>query len=177
MEINYESESTFINGASTGIRCVRVMRGHAFFLKGGKEMYEPKIGYYKALFLISAIYDILLGVVFALFYRPVFAWLGISEALPQFGGYLTLIGAFLFVIGVAYYLIYRGDLAKNRDLILVGVLYKLAYCATAFAYFAIGQVPHVLFVAIFGVLDFIMFILMLECYLAVGKSIAAQAGK
>ena len=86
-------------------------------------MNESRIRYYRALFLVAAIYDILLGVVFTFFYKPAFAWLGISAALPQFGGYLSLIGAFLFVIGVAYYLIYRGDLAQNRDLVLVGVLY------------------------------------------------------
>lgn len=127
------------------------------------------------LFLIASIYDILLGVVFAFFYEPAFGLLGISEALPKFGGYLSLIGAFLFVIGIAYFLIYRGDLARNCDLILVGALYKLAYCTTAFAYAAIGEVPHMLFVVVFGVADFIMLVLMAECYVCVRKELPAAA--
>ena len=125
--------------------------------------------YYKALFLISAIYDVFLGAVFLLFYKIAFNLLGITEYMPSFGGYLSLIGAFLLVIGIAYYLIYLGDLQRNRDLIKVGVLYKLAYCTTTFYYFVIGQIPHMIFVSLFGVIDLIMFILMLECLVFVGK--------
>lgn len=132
-------------------------------------MNKSRIKYYKTLFLIASVYDILLGIVFTLFYRSAFAFLMISDTLPKFGGYLSLIGAFLFVIGIAYYLIYRGDLIKNRDLIFVGLLYKLAYSATAFFYFAIGQVPHMLFVSLFGVIDLIMFLLMTECYIFLSK--------
>lgn len=132
-------------------------------------MTETRAKYYKMLFLISSVYDILLGIIFIFFYKAVFELLKISGKLPQFGGYLSLIGAFLFVIGVAYYLIYQGDLIKNRDLILVGVLYKLAYCSTTFFYFAIGQVPHMLFVSLFGVIDFLMFFLMAECYVFIIK--------
>jgi len=132
-------------------------------------MGESRRKYYKTLFLIAAIYDFVMGIVFIFFYKFAFKSLGISEAIPEFGGYLSLIGAFLFVIGIAYYLIYLGDLAKNRDLILVGALYKLAYCLTAFVYFAVGQIPHMIFLYLFGVLDLIMFILMIECYIFLGK--------
>ena len=132
-------------------------------------MSELRVKYYKVLFLIASIYDIFLGIIFMFFYKFAFGLLGISEALPKFGGYLSLIGAFLFVIGVAYYLIYCGDLIKNRDLIMVGTLYKLAYCATAFFYFAIGEIPHMLFLNLFGVVDFVMFVLMAECFIFLRK--------
>lgn len=132
-------------------------------------MNELRVKYYKVLFLIASIYDFFLGIIFMFFYKFAFELLGISEALPEFGGYLTLIGAFLFVIGVAYYLIYCGDLIKNRDLIMVGALYKLAYCTTAFFYFAIGEIPHMLFLSLFGVVDLIMFALMAECFIFLRK--------
>ncbi len=119
--------------------------------------------YYRVLFLIAAVYDIGLGIIFTFFHEPAFGMLSIADKLPEFRGYLSLIGAFLFVIGCAYWLIFRGDLRRNRDLIAVGALYKLAYSATAFYYFAAGNVPHVIFVAVFGVADFIFLILMLEC--------------
>jgi len=126
--------------------------------------------FYKGLFLTATIYDIFLGIIFTFFCRFAFELIGIPEKLPKFGGYLSLIGAFLFVIGVAYYLIYRGDLQKNRDLIIVGALYKLAYCAIVFYYFAIGEIPHMIFLTLFGVVDLIMFVLMVECLIFLRKT-------
>jgi formate/nitrite transporter FocA (FNT family) len=125
--------------------------------------------FYRALFLVAAVYDVVLGIVFTFFYRSAFGILGIADKLPESGAYLSLIGAFLFVIGVAYYLIYRGDLLRNRDLVTVGALYKLAYCLIAFVYAAIGQVPHMIFVFLFGGCDLIFFILMIECRLYLQK--------
>ena len=133
-------------------------------------MSDSKLKYYKGLFLVAAVYDIVLGVVFTFFPKSAFDLVGIPEKSPEFVGYLSLIGAFLFVIGVAYYLIYRGDLKKNRDLILIGTLYKFAYFSIAIYYFAIGNIPHIIFLGLFGVIDFIMFILMVECYRTVSKT-------
>ena len=134
-------------------------------------MSESRLKYYKGLFLVAAVYDIILGIVFTFFTASAFDLFGIPEKLPEFIGYLTLIGAYLLIIGVAYYLIYKGDLYKNRDLILIGVLYKFAYCTITFYYFLIGDIPHILFLALFGVLDLIMFILMMECYITVRKKV------
>jgi len=125
--------------------------------------------FYRALFLIATVYDVVLGIIFTFFYRTAFEILGITNELPQRGAYLSLIGAFLFVIGVAYYLIYRGDLLRNRDLVTIGALYKLAYCLIAFGYAAIGDVPHMIFVFLFGGCDLIFFILMVECRLYLQK--------
>jgi formate/nitrite transporter FocA (FNT family) len=127
-------------------------------------MKPAKEKYYRGLFIISAVYDVLLGITFTFFPARAFDALGIHEKLPVFGGYLTLLGAFVFVIGIAYFLIASGDLRRNLDLILVGVLYKLAYCATAFYYWLTGNIPHVIFVALFGVADAVFFVLMAECY-------------
>ncbi len=127
-------------------------------------MKPAKEKYYRSLFAIAAVYDVLLGITFTLFPVRAFEALGIREKLPAFGGYLTLLGAFVFVIGIAYLLIARGDLQRNRDLILVGALYKLAYSATAFYYWSVGNIPHVIFVALFGVADAVFFVLMAECY-------------
>ena len=125
--------------------------------------------YYRGLFLLSAIYDLVLGIIFAFLYRSAFGWLGIAGQLPRFGGYLTLLGAFVLVIGVAYFLVFRGDLRQNRDLILVGTLYKLAYCAVVFYYLSLGTLPHLIFAALFGVVDSLFFILMAECWIFLGN--------
>jgi len=126
--------------------------------------------YYRNLFRVAAAYDGILGLIFTLLPGLAFERLGIGDQLPAFGGYIALLGAFVLVIGVAYYLISRGDLRRNRDLILVGVLYKLAYCAIAFFYWFTGALPHLIFGALFGVADLIFFMLMAECYLTVRKA-------
>ena len=126
-------------------------------------MKPAKEKFYRGLFTIAAFYDLVLGLAFTFFPARVFAALNISDKLPAFGGYLTLLGAFVLVIGVAYALIARGDLLRNADLILVGTFYKLAYAATAFYYWAAGGLPHVAFAALFGVADAVFFALMAEC--------------
>jgi len=127
--------------------------------------------YYRSLFAVAAIYDIVLGIAFIFFRHPIYGALGISDKLPAFGGYLTLLGVFVLVIGVAYALIARGDLRRNADLILVGALYKAAYATTAFYYWAHGNLPHVAFGAVFGVADVIFLVLMAECYWSLEKKI------
>jgi formate/nitrite transporter FocA (FNT family) len=118
---------------------------------------------YRLLFLTAAVYDLTLGAIFTLFYRQAFDVLGVEDELPD-GGYVPLIGAFLFVIGFAYVLIWRGDLWRNRDLIAVGTLYKAAYAAIALWMIIIDEVPHWSFAA-FGAIDVVFFALMLECWL------------
>ena len=127
--------------------------------------------YYRSLFLIAAIYDIVLGIIFTFLFKSAFTLLGIAEELPAFGGYISLIGAFLFVIGIGYFLIYLGDFSRNRDLIIIGTLYKFAYCALAIFYLITGQYPHIIFIVVFGVVDLVFFILMTECAIFVsGRS-------
>lgn len=120
-------------------------------------------GWYRALFWIAAVYDITLGIVFLFLSRPVFDWLDIEEALPDQMSYISLIAAFLFVIGVAYVLIAIGDLVRNRDLITVGILYKVAYFSVALWYLIDGHYPHIVFFVVFGVADAIFTVLMVEC--------------
>jgi hypothetical protein len=132
-------------------------------------MKPAKEKYYRAMFTLAAFYDLLLGLTFTFFPAQAFAALGIGEKLPAFGGYVTLLGAFVLVLGIGYGLISRGDLRCNADLILVGALFKVAYAATAFYYLAAGTLPHIAFAAIFGVADAIFFILMAECWLCLRR--------
>jgi len=125
--------------------------------------------WYRILFWVAAIYDLALGVIFLFFYRPVFEWLGIEDAVPEYTSFLSLIAAFLFVIGIAYVFIARGDLVRNRDLIAVGALYKLAYFSVAVWYLIGGVYPHIVFFAVFGVADLVFFVAMTECWLYVRR--------
>lgn len=124
--------------------------------------------YYRTLFWIAAVYDLSLGFVFLFFADPAFELLDAADELPEFTGYVSLIAAFLFVIGIAYVFMAVGDLRRNRDLIAIGILYKLAYAAVAVYYWAIGSYPHIVFVAAFGVADIVFFVLMAECWWHLG---------
>ena len=117
--------------------------------------------YYKRIFLAAGIYDTALGIVFTFFHQYPFRWLRIE--LPNSAAYITLIGVFLFVIGIAYFFIYFGELRRNRDLIVVGTLYKAAYSGVAFYYLAVGDIPHILFALAFGVIDIVFLVLFVEC--------------
>jgi hypothetical protein len=119
--------------------------------------------FYRGVFLAGAVYDITLGIVFTFFHGWAFDFLDIRDEMPE-GGYLPLIGSFLFVIGIAYALIWRGDLWRNRDLIAVGTLYKLAYSSVALWVVLFDEVPHMIFAALFGVADAVFLVLMAECY-------------
>ncbi len=125
--------------------------------------------WYRTLFWIAAVYDLVLGVVFLFLYRPAFSALGIEDALPEHTSFLSLIAAFLFVIGVAYVLIARGDLVRNRDLIAVGALYKLAYFSVALWYLIGGVYPHIVFFVVFGLADLAFLIAMAECWWHIGR--------
>lgn len=126
---------------------------------------------YRALFLVAAVYDVVLGITFTFFHTWAFDVLGIGDEAPQ-GAYIPLLGVFVLVIGIAYYLIYLGDLQKNRDLVLVGTLYKLAYASITIVFGVAGDAPHALFV-LFGVFDAIFLALMAECWLYLRKLDAA----
>ena len=131
--------------------------------------------YYRGLFLVAALYDLSIGIAFLFFYRSVFSLLGVPEAVPAYPGFVLLLGAFVFVIGVAYLLIYAGDLKRNLDLIAVGALYKLAYSAVALYALAAGDYPHIAFIVVFGAADIVFFVLMAECWLTVRSSRLSHA--
>jgi hypothetical protein len=133
-------------------------------------MNSTKEKYYRVLFAVAAAYDLALGVTFTFFPARAFDLLGIGGKLPAFGGYLTLLGAFVLALGCGYALVARGDLRRNADLIFAGALFKLAYAGVAFCYWAAGTLPHVVFASVFGVADAIFFCLMLECWLAVRRA-------
>lgn len=133
--------------------------------------------FYRWLFATTAVYDLVLGVVFLFFGRWAFDVLDIEEKYPE-GGFIQLIGGFVLVLGIAYALIWRGDLQRNLDLIAVGALYKLAYTGVGLWIAIFDEVPHMLFVWAFGVADAVFFVLMLECFLFLrGHRIGMPAGE
>jgi hypothetical protein len=89
---------------------------------------------FKLLFLIASIYDLVLGLAFFFFYKPIFGLFNIT--LPVYPMYLQMASAFVIAMGVGYYFIYK-NLYRNIDLVKLGIVYKIVYAGlTSYFYFA-----------------------------------------
>jgi hypothetical protein len=97
---------------------------------------------FRTLFLTAALWDLILGAAFFLFFRAIYDALHIP--LPNNVAYIQMTAGFVFVQGAGYWLVYR-DMSRNLDLVRLGVLYKAIYCGVAFYYLAIGQLPSAIF--------------------------------
>ncbi len=109
----------------------------------------PASSGWRTFFLVAAIYDIVLGVGFFLFFDPLFSMLGI--ALPNNTAYIHLTAAFVFVQGLGYWFVYQ-DPPANLGIVKLGIVYKTVFAGLAFYYLAIGQLLHPSFL-VFAVAD------------------------
>ncbi len=89
-------------------------------------------------FLFAGLYDFALGAVFLFAYPAIYARFGIT--LPNHPGYILFGAAVVAIFGIAFWFVAYAP-RRNRDLIAVGVLFKLAYAVTVLAFFARHQIP------------------------------------
>jgi hypothetical protein len=122
--------------------------------------------FYRGVFLVAAVYDLLLGIVFLFLYPWAYGALGIPA--PAEPAYLQLSAAFVLVQGIMYVLVFR-HIEESRDLILVGAIYKAAYASISLVHLGIGDLPHIAF-AVLGVLDLGFLVLFMMCLRALGSA-------
>lgn len=120
----------------------------------------------KNVFLVSSIYDFVLGILFFLFYKPVFNFLNIT--IPSHPEYLQMSAAFVAVLGVGYFFVYK-NITRNRDLWKLGVLYKITYFLLIFYYYFILHTANITFLY-FAFIDVIFVVLFLVLYAKVYAS-------
>jgi hypothetical protein len=104
---------------------------------------------WRLLFTAVGAYDLVLGFAFFWFYQPLFDALDVAE--PETGAYVQLAAALVAVQGISYFVVARRPV-RNVDLVVVGVVYKLAYVGLALYYWVIDELPHGVFLA-FGLVD------------------------
>ena len=104
-------------------------------------MAKNKDSFFKGLFLVAAIYDLLLGLAFLSFYKPIYSFFNIT--LPTFPMYLQLSAAFVIAMGVGYYLVFL-NLRRNIDLVKLGIIYKFTYIAVV-SYFFLMNLANIAF--------------------------------
>ena len=118
----------------------------------------------KAVFLISAWYDILLGIIFGLFFRQVYQSFGVE--LPNHAGYIQLSALYIFIFGIGFYLIYKNPV-QNRDIIILGILMKLAFFIVAIGHLILDTIPSIYIP--FAILDILFVLLFVPAYLGLKK--------
>jgi hypothetical protein len=92
----------------------------------------------RPLFVVAALYDFVLGAAFLLAWPAIYARFGIAP--PNHAGYIQFGAAVIAIFGIGFWFVSRAP-ERNRDLIKLGVLLKLAYSATVLAYWVQGAIP------------------------------------
>ena len=109
---------------------------------------------YRNLFLIAALYDFILGFVFFVFLRFFFEDI-FRIPLPNYPAFFQAAAAFVFVMGVGFYFVYR-NMYRNIDIVKLGIVFKLVYTVLAFYYVFIENIPWIF--SVFGFLDIIFIV-------------------
>src|SRR5262245_46941709 len=89
-------------------------------------------------FLFAAAYDFILGVLFLVAYVPVYQRFGVT--LPNHPGYVQFAAAVVAIFGIGFWYVSRAP-ERNRDIIKLGVLLKLAYSGVVLTWWFRGQMP------------------------------------
>jgi len=92
----------------------------------------------RPLFVVAALYDFLLGAAFLLAWRDLYARFGVAP--PNHPGYVQFGAATIAIFGIGFGFVAQAP-ARNRDIIKMGVLLKLAYSGTVLAYWAQHRIP------------------------------------
>lgn len=95
-------------------------------------------GWLRPLFLTAAIYDLVLGVVFGLGFRPIYSRFGIE--LPNHDAYVQLPAALIAVFGVGFWFVAR-DPVRHRGIVTLGVLLKLSFAGIVLAHRFTDGIP------------------------------------
>lgn len=95
-------------------------------------------GWIRPLFVVAALYDIVLGAAFAFAFRPIYGRFGI--ALPNHDAYVQLPGLLIAIFGIGFWIVSR-DPARQRAIIGLGVLLKLAFTGVVLYHRLFGSIP------------------------------------
>lgn len=97
-----------------------------------------KTEWVRPLFLLAAVYDIVLGLVFALGFKSIMPRFQVP--LPNHDAYVQLPAALIAIFGIGFWYVAR-DPKRNRDLIRLGVMLKLAFSGIVLWHYAAGTMP------------------------------------
>jgi hypothetical protein len=97
-----------------------------------------KASWIRPLFVVAALYDLVLGVAFFAAFKAIYDRFGIP--LPNHDAYVQLPAAFIAVFGVGFWFVSKAP-ERNRDLITLGILMKLAFGGVILSYAFRDAIP------------------------------------
>jgi hypothetical protein len=92
----------------------------------------------RPLFLVAAAYDFILGLAYLLAYPAIYTRYGVG--LPNHPGYVQLNAIFVAIFGIGFWFVAQAP-ERNRDIIKLGVMLKLAYAGLVLGYYVKGMMP------------------------------------
>ena len=116
------------------------------------------------LFIIAAIYDGVLGILFLFAANAIFQLYQVTP--PNHLGYVQFPGALLIIFALMFMAVAINPI-KNKNLIPYGILLKVSYCTIVFYYWFTTGIPSMW--KPFAILDLIFMILFVWAYLALTK--------
>ena len=116
------------------------------------------------LFVVAALYDGILGLVFLLAPGALFEWFGITP--PNHYGYVQF-PAFLLLLFAWMFTAVAMAPQKNRNLIPYGIGLKVAYCSLVFYYWFSKGVPGMW--KPFAVIDLVFLVLFVLAFVRLGE--------
>jgi hypothetical protein len=129
---------------------------------------EPQLRrekFYHNLFLIAALYDFILGLIFFVFWRFIFDHI-LKIPYPNYPAFYQAAAAFIFTMGLGLYFVYR-NLYRNIDIVKVAIVFKLFYSGLAFYYVIVENMSWIF--SVFGILDLIFVVLFIFFLRAVAR--------
>ncbi len=117
-----------------------------------------------AFYILAALYDGILGIVFLIAAPKFFEWAQVIP--PNHFGYVQFPAALLIVFALMFCAVAR-DPCKNRNLIPYGILLKLSYSGTVFFYWFTSGVPQPW--KPFAIIDLAFMIIFLITYSMLGN--------
>lgn len=115
--------------------------------------------FYRRMFLIGAIWNILGGALIVVFTNWIFNISNLHPPypLPYYYSWIALFVTF----GIGYYMVYT-DMYSNKNLVILGIIGKLAFSAIFIYYFVFpgGIVPMIFLIGVIGDLIFVVLFLM-----------------
>jgi hypothetical protein len=127
-----------------------------------------KSGGIRLLFAIAAIYDFVIGITFLTNGPGLFNSTGVPQ--PNHWGYIRFGALLLMIFGFMFAAVAINP-RGNRNLIPYGILLKVSYCSLVGFYWAQGPIPWLFKPFLF--IDFVMLVLFVVAYWAIGKQIQA----
>jgi len=116
------------------------------------------------LFVVAALYDGLLGLLFLFAGASAFQWFGVTP--PNHWGYLQFPAALLIVFAIMFAMVAKNPVA-NRNLIPYGMLLKVSYCGVVFFHWFTAGIPDMWKPFAFG--DFAFLVLFVWAYQSLKK--------